>query len=245
MNLVKIASRLAIEYRLAFEMNESEWKEYQKEHPKADRRNHKITKDPTDKKPSSEPTIVPKHKINLSKEKLKETLSKGHYTIISAGRNPNDKEESELKPDDAIFHKRHLQLQAALEEMGVPYTEVVGHYGGKESTFLILHDDTGLTEKTDKSFMVHHAGDEAKINNVKKVLDELAKRFNQDSVLHGDEGRNDLHFTTGKHQGETCGGKGWEEAETAKDIYTDIELENHEHTKFRTNIDECFEKGLL
>jgi hypothetical protein len=188
--------------------------------------------------------IVYKKYLRLDKPKLKETLTKGHYSLVSAGRNGSDPKESPMSPDDEFFHNRHEELRKELEKAGLAYTEVVGHYGSKESTFLVFHDDTELTSKTQKSMMVHHRdSDEAKEHV--KIIEELGKKFNQDSVLHGLGGRNEVVFTTGKKAGSKCGGNGWKEVPEAEDFYTDIELAGKQHTKFSLDIHECFEKGML
>jgi len=185
-----------------------------------------------------------KHHVTLKKDELSHTLSHGHFSIVSAGRNPNDPEESKMKPDDEFFHKRHEQLRDELENKGLSYTEVVGHYGGKESSYLVFHDPEELTAKTVKSVMVHHK-DEKEAKQNRKTVEELGKKFKQDSVLHGSGGKNSLVFTTGKNAGKNCGGKGWKETPEAKDYYTDIKLEGKNHTKFNLDLTECFKKGLL
>ena len=199
-----------------------------------------------DKKPlKEEPKRVhSKMYRKLDKAQLQTTLTKGHFSIISAGRNPNDPKEAMLSPDDQVFHKRHEELRRELDHNSLPYTEVVGHYGGQESSFLVFHDDTILTPKTQKSMMVHHS-DEAEAKKHRKVVAELGKKFNQDSVLYGSAGRNEIMFTTGKKAGKKCGGKGWQEVPKAKDFYTDIRLEGKKHTKFALDIHECFERGML
>lgn len=185
-----------------------------------------------------------KHHRSLSSKELKTTLSKGHFSIVSAGRNPNDKKEAKMRPDDEFFHKRHQDLQDMLEELGFDYTEAVGHYGSKEPSFLIFHDDTRLTPKTAKSMMVHHANSD-ELSSRKEALNELGKVLNQDSVLHGDAGKNKISFTSGKNAGKECGGKGWKETPKAKDFYTDIKLDEGKHTKFALNVEECFKKGFF
>jgi hypothetical protein len=194
-----------------------------------------------------ENTDTPKeypHERRLAKKDLNNVLSKGHYTIISAGRNPNDPEEAKMSPDDEFFHKRHQELQNTLERIGYDYTEVVGHYGGKESSFLVFHDGTRATPKTEKSMMVHHSGSDD-LKKRKEVLNNLGKALKQDSVLHGSAGKNTISFTTGKNAGKECGGEGWKETPDAKDFYTDIELSKGKHTKFALNVDDCFEKGFF
>lgn len=190
---------------------------------------------------------VYKNHVSLSKPELEKTLSKGHFTILSAGRNPNDPndpKEKKLKPDDEFFHERHEKLKDELEKGGFKYTEVVGHYGGKESSLLVMHDPEELSAKTDKSVMVHHKDSKGLKENRAK-MEEMGKKFNQDSVLHGDGGKNIMYFTTGKKKGQECSGKGWNEAPEAKDLFTDIKLEGKKHTKFQLDIRECIEKGFV
>ena len=194
-------------------------------------------------KKQDKPKVYKNH-VTMTKPDLEKALSHGHFSIISAGLNPSDSKESKMKPDDEFFHKRHEQLRDALEKNGMRYTEVVGHYGGKESSFLVFHDGTVATPKTQKSIMVHHH-DAEELKKNRKVLEELGKKFNQNSVLHGSGGKNTLVFTAGDKAGQECGGKGWKETPEAKDYYTDIKLEGKEHTKFNLDIAECFEKGFL
>ena len=92
--------------------------------------------------------------------------------------------------------------------------------------------------------MVHHKDEEEAKKN-RKILTDLGKKFNQDSVLHGSNGRNEIVFTTGKKAGVTCGGHGWKEVPKAKDYYTDISLEGKKHTKFTLDLSDCFKRGLL
>jgi len=196
-----------------------------------------------EKREESKPIKYKSH-LRLDKAKLQETLTQGHFSIISAGRNPNDPKEAMLKPDDEIFHKRHEELRQELEKNGLQYTEVVGHYGGEESSFLVFHDGTEITPKTQKAMMVHHR-DDAEAKSHRNIVAELAKKFNQDSILYGSAGRNEIIFTTGSKAGKTCGGNGWKEVPEAKDFYTDIKLDNQKHTKFSLDIHECFERGML
>ena len=213
-----------------------------KQAPSEVKQTNKPTEAPKPEKPAKK--VVYKNYLKMDKPKLQETLTKGHFSIISAGKNGNDPKESQMNPDDPMFHKRHEELRTELEKNGLPYTETVGHYGGEEPSFLVFHDDTELTPKTQKSVMVHHKdADEAKKN--RQILDDLGRKFNQDSVLHGSGGRNELVFTTGKKAGTVCGGKGWKEVPDAKDYYTDIKLEGKQHTKFTLDLTECIKRGLL
>lgn len=267
----RIAMRVAFSEIFAFEMSLSEWKQYKQQHPAANPKHHTIYPD----RPGEEPEVVKEHikhkvkqklkekvkekkpeeapkkkhyknQVRMTKQELQDTLTKGNYTIISAGRNPNNPEEAKREPDDEFFHKRHEQLQDELESLGVPYTQVVGHYGGKEPSFLVVHDDHELPQKIKKSqkgFMVRYKKDQQK--DMHKKLADIGKKYNQDSVLHGYEGNNVIEFTTGKNAGKKCGGKGYKETPEAEDYYTEVDLRDKNHSKFNVNVDSCFEKGLL
>ena len=195
------------------------------------------------KEEDKKPAAYKKH-LQLDKPELEKVLSKGHFSIISAGRNPKDEKEAEMKPDDEFFHKRHEELRGELEKAGLSYTEVVGHYEGRESSFLVFHDGTEVTPKTSKSVIVHHK-DAAEAKEHRKILEELGSKYNQNSVLHGSAGRNDIIFTSGEKKGKKCGGNGWKEVPSAKDYYTDIKLADKKHTKFALDINECFKPGGL
>jgi hypothetical protein len=188
---------------------------------------------------------VYKHHLVLSKDDLKRTLSKGHFTILSAGLNPKDKKESKMGPDDEFFHKRNLALRDELEKAGFNYTEATGHYEGKEPSLMVFHEPVDIKRGGGRrSFVVHHeSADELKARRAK--LEELGEKFNQNSVLHGSAGKNTMYFTTGKRKGKECGGKGWNEAPDAKDYYTEMEMENKKRTKFQLDVKECFERGFL
>lgn len=185
-----------------------------------------------------------KHHKVLKKDELKKVMDSGHVTFISAGRNSKDPKEKEMSVDDPYFHSRHEKLRSELEDRGYDYTEVVGVYGGEEKTFLVFHDGAELTPKTSKSIMVHHT-DASELKNRERELTELGKKYNQNSVLHRTGGKNRMLFTTGENEGVECGKEAWNEAPEATDYYTDIELENHAHTKFQLDVEDCIQKGLL
>jgi hypothetical protein len=197
-------------------------------------------------KPQPDKALPPEYKnhVTLGKPQLEKTLSKGHYTIMSGGRNSNDPKEEKMEPTDEFFHKRHEELRGELEKAGVKYTECVGNYFGKESSFMVFHDPQELTAKTAKSIMVHHK-DRDELKSHRKFLEGLGKKFNQNSVLHGSNGTNRMVFTTGKLKGKVCGGKGWKEVPEAENLYTDIDLKKNDHTKFSLDLKTCFEKKYL
>ena len=200
---------------------------------------------PEKKKPEfGKRVITYKKYVLLDKPKLKETLDKGYCSFISAGRNGDDPKEKDMSPYDPFFHERHEKLRKELEDSGFAYTEVVGHYGSIENTFMVFHDDTVLSPKTEKSIMVHHNGLSG-LKKARKKLEGLATKFNQNSVLHNVAGRNDMVFTTGEHAGKHCGGEGWSVVPKAKDYYTDIKYNEKQHTKFSLDIHECYDNGYI
>jgi hypothetical protein len=252
----KIASRIARIF-FGFEMTESEWKEYKKQHPSADKKNHKIVKDSAhpsgksegtrpgqpytglkNKKPYSAPTTS--NHVKLDKNNLVKVLKEGSFSIVSAGPNPNDPDEAKAGYGEEFFIKRHEELRKELESKNLKYTEVLGKYGGKEMSFLVLHDEGVLQQTPPVSVMVHHKNDAA----TKKIVEKIGQKFNQHSVLHADGGRNTIHFTTGNLANKECGGTGWNLADDAKDYFTQL-LGSRSRTKFQLNIQECFSKGML
>jgi len=192
--------------------------------------------------PELQKKYKPKGMVHLSKGKLEKTLKDGHFSLISAGQNGKDEKEAKLNPDHAFFKKRHVKLQKDLEDHGLKYTEVVGVYGNKEPSFLVLHNHKKpLTGKTAGGMMVHHDGNEKALHKIH----ELAVKYNQDSVLHGSHGHNSMVFTSGKNKGRRCGGHGYKEIPDADNYYTDIPLKKGNHTKLQMDISECFERNLL
>ena len=152
------------------------------------------------------------HEIRLTKEELKAVLKKGHYSILSAGRNPADPDEAELPWDDPVFVERHAALKAELESLGFPHTEIEGHYGLPEMSFFVIHGDTARTKGP---FMIHHKSvtEHAAIRN-------LGEKYNQESVIHSKDGRHELHYTSGENLGRFNPGSGYKFVPNAKDYFT-------------------------
>ena len=188
-------------------------------------------------KPTSRLQFVP------TRKHLEHILSKGYYSIVSAGKNDDDPEEKEMNPTDPKFQKRTEELQAELEKMGVSYSKALGQYGGSpEHSFMVFHEDVEIPRNAPQSAMVKY--DKENAAHVRNQLNQLGEKFNQASVLHGAEGNGFLHFTTGKHKGTECGGKGWNKLPLEiPDYYTDVELHRKKHTKFNVDLKTCFEKG--
>lgn len=148
--------------------------------------------------------------IKLTHEQLTWILKNGTFGLISAGKNPK------LEPNmtQAEQKARHEKLRADLRLGGYVYTEVEGHYEGKEPTFLVMAHN--LPEN------------EAKI---------LGKKYNQDSVIHAVSGQNKMHYTTGDNEGQHRQGNGYEEKPDAKDYYTIVKHPDGSFTKFALNFD--------
>lgn len=174
--------------------------------------------------------------VKLTKKELLHRLKHGTYSIVSAGRNPAHPEEADLHPEHEKFKKRHEELRSELQKHGMKYTEVEGHYGGKEKSFLVYHHDAppdrlGSNAASDRAMMVHHdsPSEFAKIR-------ELGKKFNQDSVIHSHGGKHEMHYTVGSHAGEHHKGEGHKVLPHAEDFYTHAPTKRGA-TKFSLNFD--------
>jgi len=153
--------------------------------------------------------------VDLSKEELTHVLDDGTYALISAGRNPADPVDMALTDDQVA--ERHERLRQQLTRFGYAFTDAEGKYGGApEDSFLV---------------MVHDP-DEADVI-------QLSHDMNQDSVLFASEGFNQAFYTTGEKAAQgLCGqGHGYEERETASDVYTRIKHPDGTATKFMLNVD--------
>ena len=77
----------------------------------------------------------------VNKQKLVNVIKNGEYSVISAGMNPEDREDVHRARKDRDFIRlRTEELRKDLDALGVKYTEVAGSYGGEETSFLISHD---------------------------------------------------------------------------------------------------------
>jgi hypothetical protein len=135
--------------------------------------------------------------VDLTKAELAEILKTGKYALISAGKNPNHAEDSQL--DDNTVNARYQSLEGDLKTDGFTYTKVKGHYGGEEDSFLV---------------MIHDAD--------KAHVTKLGEKYNQDSVIYSDAGKHEMLYTTGKNKGSKHDGSGFEEKADAEDYYTEI-----------------------
>lgn len=150
--------------------------------------------------------------VSLTKQELHLVLSSGKYALVSAGKNPR------LEPNMSASaeRQRHAKLRQRLASDGFMFTKVEGHYEGAEDSFLV---------------MVHDAS--------RGSLRQIGKEFNQGSIVYGEGGKQEMHFTTGEHadKNECHAGKGYEEKPEAQDYYTRFPHPDGSSTKFALNFD--------
>jgi hypothetical protein len=100
---------------------------------------------------------------------------------------------------------RKAQLVRELEERGIPYREAKGQYSesfdNPENSILIPHGE-GVDES---------------------VVNELGKKYGQESVVHHADGKNKLQYVTGEKAGHYNVGEGVTIAPNAKNYYTELD----------------------
>ena len=152
--------------------------------------------------------------VELSKDELSYVLSTGSYALVSGGRNSNIKEEADLDEQDEKFVQRHEELKSELVNSGYAHTEITGHYGGEEKSFLVMVHDQDESE-----------------------MKELGKKYNQDSVIVANQGKQKMFFTTGENEGSYFSGSGWEQTQDAETDYTLFKTSDGTLIKFSLNFD--------
>ena len=175
--------------------------------------------------------------VPLSESDLNQKLQGGHYSLVSAGRNKEHPDEKNLPDDHPMFADRHEKLRQDLISNGLDHTEVEGHWGGKEKSFLVQHNKQpkstvprGMMTKT--SFMVHHTDP-----SEHQIIRDLGKKYNQESVIHSKGGKHECHYTTGESVGTHNKGAGHVIKPEAQDLYTKVEHPTKSSTKFELNFD--------
>jgi len=152
---------------------------------------------------------------------LQRKLNGGHYSLVSAGRNIEDPEEKDLPENHPKFLARHEKLRSDLINHGLDHTEVEGHWGGKEKSFLVHHVPKAKVATPrnvmTKTFMVHH-NDPSEHSTVR----DLAKKYNQNSVIHSKGGYHECHYVTGADAGTHNKGAGHTLKPEATDLYTEV-----------------------
>lgn len=148
--------------------------------------------------------------ITPSQDELQHALDKGKMAIVSAGKNPKDAKEKDMTPEQQ--EARHQELLKYLRKEGYKFTEAKGNYDGEE-----------------KSIHVH--------NMSEHDAAKLGEKFNQDSVIHVDKGEQKMIYTTGENKGKHHKGKGWKEAQGAKNYYTELKTRDGKKFKYALNFD--------
>jgi hypothetical protein len=222
---IKIASKIAYDFmneKEAFDMTEREWEEYSKLHPNAKKENHNIIPVPGKHHKDSDfdeyfqretkakveyfqkmKEIHPNYIPIVRKETMENIIWNGEYSVISAGVNGQDPEDVEKCKNPEFVKKRHEELRRDLDKLGVKYTEVVGNYGdGEEMSFMVSTtlDAKVCQKKPDNCYMISGNVYETDENIIKK-LNNLGKKYNQNSVAHSKGGIMEWHFTTGENEG--------------------------------------------
>lgn len=137
--------------------------------------------------------------IELSANSIDTLLKFGKIGIISAGKNPEDPKDMELTDTDIA--KRDKALVKDLETMGFQYVKGMGKYGGlpEESYIFFIPEAT------------------------KQEVSGLGTKYNQDSVIYTDEGKNEMIFTVGANKGLAYKGKSFDRVgEKQDDFFTEV-----------------------
>ena len=191
---------------------------------------------------SEHPNYIPM----IDKNSFMDILLNGQYSCISAGVNGEDEEDVRRAQEDKNFIKhRTEQLRKDLDRLGVKYTEIVGSYfGGEEPSFMISHNLKAKTTQNqeDNSFFV--SGETRENNdNIIKELNRLGRKYNQNSVAHGNNGIMEWHFTTGSDAGTKSIGQGTNLLDDSSGNYSEARLDESDFTLWSCDMDNTFKKG--
>ena len=148
--------------------------------------------------------------VSINMADLKAVLEQGPYSIISAGTNPNDEKDRAMP--DAQVSERYKALEEDLKAIGYKYTTVDGNYDGEEKSYLVFHAD-------------------------QKKIEELGKKYNQDSVVHMEGGENKMSFTSGDNAGKHHRGSGFSEVPDAENYYSVVKTKEGQPIKFTMDFD--------
>ena len=232
-----------------FIMTENEWKSYKKLHPRAERSHHHIVHSTEGDKGDYDAIIKrlnvvkkehPRFIPLVNKRELLNTIKNKVYSVISAGGNPNHKDEADLReksPElyEKFVNERTEQLRKDLDALNVSYTEVIGDYSGEEVSFLVNHSLKAVSKGKQASHLMLSNHD-AKLF---KKLDALGEKYNQDSVLHSVGGIGEFHYTSGEKKGNLCRGKGTRIDQSADNFYSEAQVGRGEYTKWQADMADC------
>lgn len=157
-----------------------------------------------------------------SADEFHTVLQNTTYGLVSAGSNPSLSGEKDLPPE--FFTDRHEQLRKELVRLGYCFTEVLGNYDGFEDSFLVMTNDSGRED-----------------------MITLGSMFGQESVIHGDHGKQEMIYTcdavgsnTGKFipAGTIVTGDGYAEVgQEETNYYTEVTFSDGSQYRFCLNFD--------
>lgn len=158
--------------------------------------------------------------IKLTAEEVPVLLQHGTFGLISAGRNMKHDLDSKLSEKEV--DERTQKLHDDLIEGGYKFVKVHGKYGEEEDSYMVMIHDVDRESMT-----------------------KFGERYNQDSVIYAEKGKNEMIFTTGENKGKRHEGSGYEPVEdSATDYYSEIEI-GGKPLRFRLKFDFETMKSLL
>jgi hypothetical protein len=174
------------------------------------------------------------HHVSLTKKRTLHLLKHGHYSLVSAGRNSEHSEEGKMAHDDVKFRQRHEALRQDLHRAGLKHTEIDGHWGHPEKSFIVhhkpRHDDS---DTHNRSFMVHH-----KHESEHALIRALGKKHNQHSVIHSKNGVHENHIVSGSKEGTHNKGENHQILDIDRpEYYSSVPHPGGKNTKFELNFD--------
>jgi ppGpp synthetase/RelA/SpoT-type nucleotidyltranferase len=157
---------------------------------------------------------VPGKQVGLASKEVEHVLKSGKYALISAGRNWRSSKELSMSPDSPEFKKRTEELKKELISKGYSFTDAQGYSSGGEPAFLVMCHDAEREE-----------------------MIELGRKFNQDSVVYGENGAQERHYTTGELVGKVAVGKGYDENVKDNEEHTRLKTSDGKELSFKLNFD--------
>lgn len=165
------------------------------------------------------PKGMGREKTIQTKRDLDILLTKSTFSLMSAGRNPENEED--MKMTDAQISARHDKLVATLKEEGYIFTQCKGKYVNPEESFMVMAHDA------DRENMM-----------------AIGKMYHQDAIVFCTKGKAEMIKTTGADAGKaTMAGTGYDVVPDATDFYTKMPLSTGENIKFCMSLSDI-EKAL-
>lgn len=171
--------------------------------------NEKLKKTPTDHLKPDQPGRG--GHVELHSSDLRNVLKNGPASIVSGGRNSHSKDDRGLTDEDV--KGRHKRLGDDLKNQGFKFTRAKGKYG-----------------EDSESYIVHHGEP--------KHINDIAKKYQQHSVIHLKDGKSEMHYLSGPKAGKRHKGEGYTNVpEEAKDNYTEVGTSDGKRRRFMVNLD--------